>query len=186
MVVETEAKKPKFRALFLVFLALILPSCDETPAQKENRRSSQSNDVGFEAVITGSYEGKVSGSGVLMLLPEAGFDKQGYFFLADGQGVRGHGVTFVLPRGLVPGSHKLASPSPLKIGTVPSVRVDRDLENSVVSADKNTSGYLDLIAFPEDERSLSGSDVAGNFEFETKNLKGETITVKGSFSFKIK
>lgn len=174
-----------FRALIVSSFSLILWSCDETTSQNESRDVSRSNNVGFEAAIKGSYEGRVSGRGVLMLLPEAGFDRKGYFFLADGQGVRAHGITFVLPRGLVPGTYKLASPSPLKIGTVPSVRVDRDIGNSVVSADKNTSGSLELTAFPADERKLRGSEVTGNFEFKTENLKGGEITVRGSFSFKV-
>lgn len=177
---------PLFRILVLVCLVLIFPSCDETPPQAESPEHSNTNDVGFEAIITGSYEGEVSGTGVLVLLPEAGFEKQGYFFLADGQGIRPHGVTFVLPRGLAPGKHKLASPSPLDIGTMPSVRVDRDMGNSVLSSEKNTSGFLDLIVFPDDESELRGSDVAGSFELETEDLKGLRITVKGTFSFKVK
>ncbi|MCZ6868162.1 MAG: hypothetical protein O7G84_01500, partial [Gammaproteobacteria bacterium] len=62
-----------------------------------------------------------------MLLPEAGFEHQGYFFVADGQGMRAHGLTFVLPRGIAPGKHTLESPAPFDIGTAPSVRVDRDM-----------------------------------------------------------
>lgn len=177
---------PLFQILFLVCLALILPSCGETPPQAESPEPSHTKDVGFEAVITGSYEGEVSGTGVLVLLSDAGFEKQGYFFLADGQGIRPHGVTFVLPLGLAPGKHKLASPSPLDIGTVPSVRVDRDMADAVLSSEKNTSGFLDLIAFPDDESKLSGSDVTGSFEFETEDLKGHKITVNGKFSFKAK
>ena len=175
---------PLFRILLLVCFALILPSCDESPSQEESSEASKKKDVGFEAVITGSYEGKVSGIGVLVLLPEAGFEHQGYFFLSDGQGIRPHGVTFVLPRGLTPGKHILESPSPLDIGTVPSVRVDRDMGDSVLSAEMNTSGFLDLTAFPDDENNLSGSDVTGSFEFQTEDRKSQEITVKGTFSFK--
>ena len=142
--------------------------------------------TGFRATITGSYEGKVSGKGTLVLLPEAGFERKGYFFLADGQGVRPHGVTFVLPRGVVKGIHPLRSFSPLDIGKFPSVRVDRDTGGVVRSADSNISGFLELEAFPETEWELGGSDVRGNFEFETESATGERITVKGDFSFKVK
>ena len=173
-------------ALGLLTLAGVLPSCDETPSEDESPEPSNLKGVGFEAVITGSYEGEVSGIGVLMLLPEGGFENQGYFFLSDGQGIRPHGVTFVLPRGLAPGKHRLESPSPLSIGTVPSVRVDRDMGDSVLSSEKNTSGFLDLIAFPDDENKLSGSVVTGSFEFDTEDLKGQSITVKGKFSFKVR
>ncbi len=136
-------KKPIIPILFLVCFSLIWLSYDETPSQAESPEASPSKDVGFEAVIAGSYEGEVSGTGVLVLLPEAGFEKQGYFFLSDGHGIRPHGVTFVLPRGLTPGKHILESPSPFDIGTVPSVRVDRDTGDSVLSSELNTSGFLD-------------------------------------------
>jgi len=174
------------RISILVCLALILPSCGETPSGAESPQPSKNEDVGFEAVITGSYEGEVSGTGVLVLLPDGGFDRQGYFFLSDGQGIRPHGVTFVLPRGLGPGKHELESPSPLSIGTVPSVRVDRDMGDSVLSSEKNTSGFLDLTAFPDDESRLSGAEVSGSFELETEDLKGRKITVSGTISFQVK
>lgn len=177
---------PMLRILFLVCLGLVLPSCDETPSQGESPASSKTKDAGFDAAITGAYEGAVSGDGVLVLLPQAGFNKQGYFFLADGRGIRPHGVTFVLPRGLAPGKHQLNSPSALAIGTVPSVRVDRDMKDKVLSSGMNTTGFLDLTAFAGDASKLSGSLVAGSFEFETADANGRKITVKGKFSFKVK
>ena len=121
MLLRIKGASPLFRNLLLVCLALILPSCGEAPSEAESPEPSKTEDVGFRAVITGSYEGEVSGIGVLMLLPEGGFEKQGYFFLSDGQGIRPHGVTFVLPRGLAPGKHQLESPLPLSIGTVSDV-----------------------------------------------------------------
>ncbi len=179
-------KKLIIPILSLVCLSLIWLSYDETPSQAESPGDFPAKEIGFEAVITGTYDGEASGTGVLVLLPDAGFEKQGYFFLSDGQGIRPHGVTFVLPRGLTTGKHTLESPSPFDVGTVLSVRVDRDMGDSVLSSEKNTSGFLDLIAFPDDENNLSGSDVTGSFEFETEDPKGQKITVKGTFSFKAK
>ena len=164
----------------LFCLTWILLLYCEAPLQAADQADSQ---AGFQATVTGSYEGEVSGSGVLVLLPGAGFEKKGYFFLADGQGIRAHGVTFILPRGISRGKYPLKSPSPFGIGTVPSVRVDRDMGDSVRSADNNTSGFLELEAFPAAEQGLSGSDVRGKFEFETESSTGERITVKGDFSF---
>jgi hypothetical protein len=181
VITETRMKKPAK----VLLLALSLMGFHASPMQAETSERLSSPDAGFEAVITGSYEGEVSGTGVLMLLPEAGFGKEGYFFLADGQGVRPHGVTFVLPRSLTPGKYTLESPSPFDIGTVLSVRVDKDMGDLVLSSEKNTSGSLDLIAFPADENSLSGSDVIGTFEFKTEDSKGQRIAVKGTFSFKV-
>ena len=146
--------------------------------------TSTATDAGFTAVIAGSYEGTAAGPGVFMLLPDAGFTKQGYFFLADGRGLRPHGVTFILPRGISEGRHELTSPSPLDIGTVPSVRIDRDTGAAIIAADRNTSGFLELTAFPADETSLAGSDVAGSFEFVTEDAEGRKINVTGTLSFK--
>jgi hypothetical protein len=165
---------------------LVLVSCGEDPVQPEAAISSTSAGAGFEAAITGSYQGTVSGNGVLVFLPSAGLDKKGYFFLADGRGIRDHGVTFVLPPGTTPGRHDLQNPSPLETGTMPSVRVDRDMGSSTLSADRNTSGFLDLKNFPNGPGGLNGAGVTGSFEFETANRMGEIIHVKGGFSFKAK
>jgi len=171
------------RTLALALLVVLLASCDEGAAESETTEPAPGEAVGFEADIAGAYDGAVRGTGVLTLLPSAGFDKRGYYFLADGQGLRPHGVTFVLPRGLAPGSYALKSPSPLALGTVPSVRVDRDMGDSVLSSDRNTVGTLDLAAFPDDEASLSGSEVRGRFQFETEDREGHRITVTGAFAF---
>ena len=186
MMSRADGKSSKIQILFLACFSLVWLSYNAIPSHAESPGDSPSKETGFEAVITGTYDGEAFGTGVLVLLPGAGFEKQGYFFLSDGQGIRPHGVTFVLPRGLTPGKHTLESPSPFDLGAVPSVRVDRDMGDSVLSSEKNTSGFLDLISFPDDENSLSGSDVAGSFEFETEDPKGQKITVKGTFSFKAK
>lgn len=102
----------QIRIFIFVCFALLLPSCEEAPSQTASPNPSNLKAAGFEAVITGGYNGKVSGIGVLKLLPYAGSKKQGYFFLSDGQGIRPFGVTFVLPRGSGPGIHRLKSPSP--------------------------------------------------------------------------
>ena len=167
------------RVLCLECAPAILLACEAVSLQDGGSEVPRTDAGGFEAVITGSYEGAVSGSGVLRLLPDAGFENQGYWFLSDGQGIRAHGVTFVLPRTVGPGRHTLESPSPLDIGTVPSVRVDRDIEDSVVSSDRNTSGFLDLTAFPDDESNVRGAEVTGTFVLETNNLAGDTIQVEG-------
>lgn len=176
----------RLRIPVLAGAALALATGGAAPSGAQSPEAGGSRAMGFEAVITGAYEGKVSGAGVLKFLPKAVYGKRSYYFLADGQGVRPHGVTFVLPLGTGRGEHVLKNPSPFDIGTVPSVRVDRDMGSATVSADRNTSGTLELTAFPDDAGKLRGSEVAGRFEFETENGKGERITVKGEFSFKLK
>jgi hypothetical protein len=175
--------KRDVRAAVLVLLLLALPACDEAPASAQQAERANGEAAGFQAVITGAYDGRVSGAGVLKFLPETGFDRQGYYFLSDAQGIRPHGVTFVLPRDLAPGNYGLESPSPLSLGTVPSVRVDRDMGDSVQSFDRNTTGTLDVTAFPDDGADLAGSTVAGRFDFETENASGRRIRVSGKFSF---
>lgn len=173
------------RLMFLVCLAGALAACDQPAPETRDSNTSEGSDAEFEAVITGSYDGDVSGPGVLVLLADAGLEKQGYYFLADGQGVRDHGVTFILPRGTAPGRHTLQSTSAFDIGSLPSVRVDRDTGSATLSADRNTSGLLELTAFPNDERNLRGASVSGEFRFETEDADGQKITVTGSFSFTI-
>jgi hypothetical protein len=58
--------------------------------------------------------------------------------------------------------------------------------DAVLSSGRNTTGFLDLTAYADDENKLSGSLVAGKFEFETADPNGRKITVKGTFSFKAK
>ncbi len=183
MTLRTEPGCRKFQARLVGYAMLILCAANDAFAQSDTPAST---DAGFTAVIAGSYEGAATGAGVLMLLPDGGFTKQGYFFLADGRGLRPHGVTFILPRGISEGHHELTSPSPLSIGAVPSVRVDRDTGASIVAAERNTSGFIELTAFPSDESKLAGSDVTGWFEFETEDAEGRKIDVAGAFSFKAK
>ena len=178
--------KPVARAMLAVCTAVMLSSCEDPAPKAADPDKAKTAAAGFEAVITGAYDGTVSGSGVLVLLANAGADKKGYLFLADGRGLRPHGVTFVLPRGLKPGKHTLTSPSVFEIGSVPSVRVDRDLGNATVSAERNTSGYLELSEYPEDESKLAGAPVSGRFEFQTEDTEGGTVQVTGSFSFEVK
>jgi len=178
---QTKPGYLKFQALLIGSTLMTLSISDQGFAQFD---TSIAPDVGFKAVISGSYQGVASGAGVLVLLPDAGSAKQGYFFLADDRGLRPHGVTFVLPRGISQGRHELTSPSPLLIGTVPSVRIDRDTGTAIIASDRNTSGFIELTAFPADESRLAGSDVTGHFELETENASGQKINVKGAFSFR--
>lgn len=184
--VRIKIGKSVLQILFLVCSLLVLILCDKAPAEVSGSGISETKDASFEAIISGYYAGDVHGNGVLKFLPQAGFNKQGYYFLADSQGIRAHGVTFVLPRGLTTGKHKLGNPSPIETGTVPSVRVDRDMGNAVASYQTNTTGFLNVMAFPNDEKNMSGSVVAGSFEFTSEDSKGQKISVKGKFSFKIK
>lgn len=168
-----------FMTVILLVSLVTLPS----GAWAGDAASGKSSAGGFSAVISGAYEGKVSGKGTVQFLANAGIDRQGYFFLADGRGLRPHGITFVFPRGLSIGKHELKNPSPLDIGRVLSVRVDRDLGNATVSSQSNTLGFLHLQSFPANEKELKGASVSGKFEFATEDSKGKKITVRGDFDF---
>jgi len=174
------------RAVSAALLSAILLLSGGTPSPAQRIETPPLPAAGFTATIAGAYEGTVSGAGVLKWLAHAGFARQGYFFLADGQGIRPHGVTFILPRGTAPGRYALASPAPLDIGRVASVRVDRDTGSATISADKNTSGFIELERFPADAGAVHGAAVSGRFAFATEDAEGRRITVEGAFSFRVK
>jgi len=157
-----------------VLLTFPLGACgDDSQSVPEPLASGNTH---FTATISGAYQGQVAGPGAYVLLPDAGFEKQGYFFLADGRGLRPHGITFVLPRGMEPRRYSLESVSPFDLGTAPSVRVDRDTGAATLSSDRNTRGYLEF-------NSVSRENVSGNFEFTTEDLDSKQISVSGRFSF---
>lgn len=144
---------------------------------------AEDEEAGFTARIGGAQEARISAPGVLVHLPSGGWEQKGYYFLADAQGVRPHGITFVLPPDIRPGRHELQNPTPFELGTVVSVRVDRDIDGRVVSAQKNTSGHLILDSFPEGALQPNGAAVSGSFAFETEFPDGERIEAAGEFSF---
>jgi hypothetical protein len=180
---KSNQRNIKWIKCLLVMCLLLSSATLPAGAWAGDAASDKSSAGGFSAVISGAYEGKVSGKGTVQFLANAGFDRQGYFFLADGRGLRPHGMTFVIPRGLPTGKHELQNPSPLDIGRVLSVRVDRDLGNATVSSQSNTLGFLHLRSFPANEKKLKGASVSGNFEFATEDSKGKKITVRGDFDF---
>lgn len=140
-------------------------------------------EAGFTARIGGAYEARISAPGVLVHLPFGGSERKGYYFLADAQGVRPHGITFVLPPDIGSGRHELQNPTPFELGTVVSVRVDRDIDGAVVAADRNTSGHLILDGFPDGATEPNGAVVSGSFAFETEFPDGARIEAEGEFSF---
>jgi hypothetical protein len=160
-----------------LLLTLPLGACGED--SQPMPEPSVSGDAHFTATISGAYQGQVAGPGAYVLLPEAGFEKQGYFFLADGRGLRPHGITFILPRGMEPRRYSLESVSPFDMGITPSVRVDHDTGTATLSSDRNTQGFLKF-------RSVPGDNVSGNFDFTTEDIDGKQINVSGRFSFATK
>jgi hypothetical protein len=178
-----QIKKFKLPQLLLVACLLTALVIWPTGAMAEKSASGKLSASGFSAVISGAYEGKVSGKGTLQFLANAGFDRKGYSFLADGRGLRPHGITFMIPRGLSVGKHELKNPSPFDMGQVVSVRVDRDLGNATVSSQSNTVGFLHLQSFSSKENEPNGSTISGNFEFTTEDSQGEKIAVRGQFEF---
>lgn len=171
------AQSKYFISILMVLNALSSTGC-EREAAGENAPSA-SADAGFSATVTGAVEGRVSGGGVLHFIESGRHDGEGYYFLADGRGLRDYGVTFTLPAGVRTGRHALKSPHPLDAGSVPSVRVDHDDGDNTLSWEQNTTGALNLSTFPQDGVGL----VEGDFEFQTENANGEIVRVRGSFSF---
>ena len=85
MMSRADGKSSKIQILFLACFSLVWLSYNAIPSHAEGPGDSPSKETGFEAVITGTYDGEAFGTGVLVLLLGAGFEKQGYFFLSDGQ-----------------------------------------------------------------------------------------------------
>jgi hypothetical protein len=61
VVTGTQMKRPTTRILFFACLSMIWLFSNASPSRAENPEASSSQDAGFQAVIAGSYEGKVSG-----------------------------------------------------------------------------------------------------------------------------
>jgi hypothetical protein len=183
MKLETRQFLRNIVRLFLAASLALVNACDGKSDDQRDAASETPTSSGFEAEITGAYAGQSNGDGVLTYLPDAGFDRNGYYFLADGQGLRDHGVTFILPTNIGTGRHDLVSVSPFDIGSLPSVRVDRDMGDKIVSSDRNISGYLELDRFPGTPAHLTGFAVSGSFAFQAEGLEARTVTVTGRFSF---
>lgn len=174
------AQSKYFISILTVLNALPSTGC-EREAAGDNAAPTPA-DAGFSATVTGAVEGRVSGEGVLHFIENDGRGCKGYYFLADGRGLRDYGVTFTLPAGTQAGRFALESPHPLDVGTVASVRVDHDAGDRTLSWEQNTTGMLNLSAFPQG----GGGLVEGDFEFQTENANGDRVRVKGSFSFTAK
>jgi len=134
----------------------------------------------FAGEISGEFNGKVAGEGVLQRLPDGGYDDQGYFFLADDDGERDLGVTFVLPNNVAPGHHPIASAAPAEQGKVFSVRIDRDMGTTLHSMEKNAEGFLDIVRFPQDGGQ---GPVTGTYDVTVEDSEGKSVRVTGVFDF---
>lgn len=161
-------------------VGLLISGCDDP----EPSRVGTGN---FEAEVSGAVTGRVLGPGLARFLPpsEANFGSiPGYFFVADGAGVRELGITFTIPANTEPGVYRLESAPPMEVGTAFEVRVDRSVGNRTESFEANTEGTIRLDAFPEDGSSLEGHPIRGSFDFSTQDRTGREVTVRGSFEFR--
>jgi hypothetical protein len=134
----------------------------------------------FAGEVSGEFTGKVLGDGVLKRQSDGGPDGQGFFYLADDEGARDLGVTFVLPNNVAPGHHQVASAAPAEQGKVFSVRIDRDLGSTLHSMEKNAEGYLDIVRFPA---AGEKGPVTGTYDVMVEDADGKSVRVTGVFDF---
>lgn len=144
---------------------------------------SQDIPLGFRATLMGANTGTIQADGVLKCIrPHEAFGEMrpGYFFLADGQGVRDYGITFTLPLSATTGEHTLQAHNPFDVGTIYEARIDIDVpdENRTASYQKLPEGVIVLTSM------YSRADmkpVKGTFDFSVENNVGERIHAAGQF-----
>jgi hypothetical protein len=134
----------------------------------------------FAGEVSGEFTGKVVGDGVLKRQAAGDASGQGFFYLADNEGTRDLGVTFVLPNNVAPGHHPIASAGDAEKGKVFSVRIDRDLGSTLHSMEKNAEGYLDIVRFPTDGGK---GPVTGTYDVTVEDAEGKAVRVTGVFDF---
>jgi len=142
---------------------------------------------GFEAEVSGTVAGRVSGPGIVQYVPpsEANFGSvPGYFFVADDTGVRDLGITFTIPANTQAGTYQLVSAHPMDVGREFEVRVDHSEGDRTESFGADTRGTIQLESFPKDGEVLQGHPIKGSFDFVTQDRDGRDVTVSGSFDFR--
>lgn len=162
-----------FKILASFVLLAALAACDD---------ESATSGLGtmFAGEVSGEFSGKVAGDGVLKHQTDGGPDGQGFFYLADDEGARDLGVTFVLPNNVAPGHHAIASADDAEQGKVFSVRIDRDMGTTLHSMEKNAEGYLDIVRFPNDGGK---GPVTGSYDITVEDSEGKAVRVTGVFDF---
>lgn len=163
----------KFRIFAALTLLSVVAACDDDSAKSGLGTM-------FAGEVSGEFTGKVVGDGVLKRQNSGGTDGQGYFYLADDEGERDLGVTFVLPNNVAPGHHPIASAGDSETGKVFSVRIDRDMGSTLHSMEKNAEGYLDIVRFPGDGGK---GPVTGTYDVTVEDADGKAVRVTGVFDF---
>lgn len=176
------------RGTLLVVTCLTVLACvgsDDAEVEGEAAEVERRAD-GFVAEVTGSVSGRVAAPGVVRFLPPADLGhriRPGYFFVADGTGVRPLGITFSIPAGVEPGTYDLVSAHPMDAGTAFEVRVDHSVGSRTESFELDTDGTITIDAFPDTVGDVRGQRVAGSFEFETRDRSGRRVEAEGRFDF---
>ena len=134
----------------------------------------------FAGDVSGEFSGKVAGIGLLQHRPDGGHDGNGYFYLADNEGARELGVTFILPNTVASGHHEISSVGPSEQGKLYSVRIERDLGTTIQALDKNAEGYLDITRFPATGET---GQVTGTYDVMVEDDAGKAVRATGVFDF---
>ncbi len=120
---------------FIVSITLAGVGGCSDPATDPDSQTSMSQQSDFHASVSGSVQGKISGTGIVTYLPPKEGDlitgiRPGYFLIAnfddlhtDTAETKGFSIAFRIPEKARPGHYNLMSPDPLKTGEEFDVQV---------------------------------------------------------------
>lgn len=180
---------------FIVSITLAGVGGCSDPATDPDSQTSMSQQSDFHASVSGSVQGKVSGTGIVTYLPPKEGDlitgvRPGYFLIAnfddlhtDTAETKGFSIAFRIPEKARPGHYNLMSPDPLKTGEEFDVQVETMDSGNYTFYENNTEGTITLDEFSADPNNPDTSHIKGSFQFVSENRDGDRIVAKGTFAF---
>lgn len=175
----------------ILMILLVIGGCSD-PATDPASQEPKANQSGFNASVSGSVDGEVSGAGVATYLPPKEGDpvtgiRPGYFLVANLNSDRTEEREFLfifrIPDKAQPGNYDLVTPNPLKVGENFDVQVEMVEEGKSISFQTNTVGTITLEDFAPDGTDSGNSNITGTFQFVTENREGDQISATGTFDF---
>lgn len=168
---------------FALMAGLLLGACgsDEAPTPAKVATTPADNaDVveifsGFQVTLEGAVNTTLNSPGRFSYLPPRG-QREGYFFINDGDDENGIDVNIIVPRLGEPGTWTMFSASPHDIGLYYEGRVE------ISDGDRYQYGAEGLIRIGQMARQADGSMfLSGSFRFTTHNSEGKPVAAEGMF-----
>lgn len=181
----------RFGRAAILMILLVIGGCSDSSTDSASQEP-KANQAGFNASVSGSVDGEVSGAGVATYLPPKEGDpvtgiRPGYFLVANLNSDRTEEREFLfifrIPDKAQPGNYDLVTPNPLKVGENFDVQVEMVEEGKSISFQTNTVGTITLEDFAPDGTDSDNSNITGTFQFVTENREGDQISATGTFDF---